>query len=852
MKTKGSEKNIRHISKIIMHGIILLILFFNPVYPQLKNIPAKETDKHPVYLPAISDIAKLKELVEPVTKIPLKELIALVPEASGINYVGCPDCHGGAQENGVLVWEYGMGDKVKCKYCSMVFPNEKYHNNREKVIIAPSGIRQVYSWYEDPEGRQYFFEAHAWYERWSWIQSMAENLARVWYITKDNKYGDRAAAIAGRFAQVFPDYAIRYDYPNAPVKFFPADQKWPYEGLTPYRGAKWNWWGYNDIPDRMMNVYDILMSGYDWKRMNEIIGPETGARIASDLLRLGYEFTAANPEVYSNMSPGMYSDMIRVGRILKDPTIVHEGVKRFREFFSTGFFADGWWKEGTSSYHDQTIGGLRTVAEAFKGYTYPSGWKGERLENLDLTKELPLFYKALQVSREAVLPDGRKIPINDTWAGRRRGQKSDNTVSRLWPSLGNAALGTGSGDDQIMLNINWSGNYGHSHYDNGSIILFASGEEMLSDIGYTHTKYRGWTIHTASHNTVVIDQKNQDAGTKEKPATGRLMHYDDSDPHVKTIDVDASPAYSVAKEYRRLLIMVHAGPGYDYIADLFEVEGGQDHDWFLHGMCEQEGVLTTSITLDQPVESLVPAWGGKNKPGTQYDTDQKRFHAYIYLGDIKTGEVPGLWTATWKYEGAGLRTHIFPPEGARVFRFRSPSIRRAGEDENKLDEYYHSGIMQRHSGGATTFKAVHEPFRKDPWIRSVSMNGNTLTVSYTMDGTPVEDKVTLTEGEVTVTSSAGWTYNMGKALSGKVEALETGGGKWQLLLDRKMPDVKYIRLDIPDGGTRYYKVAEVSGKRIRLSDDPGFTMETGTGRIKFHTFPGDQYTGPLRYTVLIK
>jgi hypothetical protein len=681
---------------------------------------------------------------------------------------------------------------------------------------------------------------------------MAENRARVWYVTKDNKYGDRAAAIAGRFAQVFPDYAVRYDYPNAPVKFFPADQKWPYEGLTPYRGAKWSWWGYNDIPDRMMNVYDILMSGYDWKRMDDIIGKETETRIASDLLRLGYEFTAANPEVYSNMSPGMYSDMIRVGRILKDPAMVHEGVKRFREFFSTGFFADGWWKEGTSSYHDQTIGGLRTVAEAFKGFTYPPDWKGERIENPDLTKELPLYFKALQVSHEAVLPDGRKIPINDTWAGRRRGQKSDSTASRLWPSLGNAALGAGAGDDQVMLNINWSGNYGHSHYDNGSIILFASGEELLSDIGNTHTKYRGWTIHTASHNSVVIDQKNQDAGTIQKPATGKLLFYDDTDPHVKIVDVDASPAYSVANVYRRRLIMVSAGPGYDYIADFFEVEGGQDHDWFLHGMCEQEGKLTTSISLNQPVESLVPSWGGKNKPGTQYDTDQKRFHAYVYMSDIKTGSSTGLWTATWKYEGSGLRTHVFSPEGTRVFRFRSPSIRRAGEDENKLDDYFHSGIMQRHSGGLTTFAAVHEPFRKEPWIKSVSMNGHTLTVRYTMDGTPFEDKLILNEGEISVTSSAGWKYSSGKALSGKVEKLETGYGKWQLLLDREAPGVKYVRLDLPDGGTRYYNVAEVSGRRLLLSDDPGFTFDPDNKKIKFHTFPKDEYTGGLKYTLFYK
>lgn len=833
--------------------IIITILFF--IFPSIclkEGELYSQTRKHPIYPPEISSIDRLKEQVDPLIRMSLKEVISLVPAASGINFVGCPSCHGGAQEYGVLSWEYGMGDRVKCNYCGMIFPNEKFQNNREKIIIAPGGARQVYSYYEDPEGHQYFFEPHAWYERWSWIQSMAERLALIWYATRDNLYGDRAAAIAGRFAQVFPDYAVRYDYPNAPVRFFPADQKWPYEGLTPYRGAKWNWWAYGDIPDRIMNVYDILMSGYDWKRMDDLTGPGTDSIIATDLLRLGYEFTAANPEVYSNMSPGMYSDMIKAGRILEDPTMVHEGVKRFREFFSTGFFADGWWKEGTSSYHDQTIGGLKTVAEAFAGYTYPPDWKGERLENLELTKELPIYHEALQVSREAVLPDGRKIPINDTWAARRRGQKSDSTFSRLWPSLGNAALGAGEGDDQVMLNINWSGNYGHSHYDNGSIILFAAGEELLSDIGYTHTKYRGWTVHTASHNTVVIDQRNQDAGTTRKPATGKLMFYDDCDPHVKAIDLDASPAYTAAKAYRRRLIMVNAGPGYDYVADFFEVEGGQDHDWFLHGMCEEEGYLSADINFSTSVETLVPEWGGKEKPATQYDTDPRRFHAYQYMSEIISANAPRQFTTIWNYKASGLKAHIFPPEGTIVYRFRSPSVRSAGEDENKLDNFFRTGIMQRHSGTGSVFTAVYEPFRKEPWIDQVILNGNTMTVKYSMNGSLVTDIITWIKGEISVKSSAGWNYRSGKPVSGNIEALVTGNGKWHLLLDRKAPVVKYVRLDMPDGGTRYYHVAEVSGNRLSLTGDPGFTFDTGNEKIKFHTFPNDEYTGRLRYTVFEK
>lgn len=810
---------------------------------------------HPVYAPKNLNIEALKKSAEPLIRMSLKEVVAAVPEASGIFFIGCPNCHGGAQEMNVLGWDPGMGSTVRCNYCKMVFPNKKFPNNREKVIIAPSGARQVYRYYEDSTGYPYYFEAHAWYEQWLWIRPLAEKLAQIWYVTKDNAYGDRAAAIAGRFAQLFPDYAIRYDYPNAPVRFFPADQKWPYEGLTPYRGAKWRWWGYDDIPTYLANVYDILESGYDWKRMNALIGPGTDERIARDLLRLGYEFTTANPEAYSNKSPGMYAEMIRVGRILGEPAMVHEAVKRFREFFPKGFFADGWWKEGTPSYHDMTIKSLEMVVKALEGYVDPADWKGERFDHPDLGKEIALYRKALQVNHENVLPNGRKIPVNDTWGydwkyGYNHGKKTDSTLPRLWPALGNAVLGTGKGNDQALLNVNWSGNYGHSHYDNGAIILYAAGQELLSDIGYTHTKYRGWTIHTASHNTVVIDQKGQDIGTMDNPVTGRLKFYDDKDPRVKVIDVDASPAYSMADVYRRRLVMVHVDAGFDYVVDRFDVKGGQEHDWFLHGMCEEEGTLHTSLTLDQPLETLVPDWGGREAPKTQSDTNPKRFHAYAYLRNIKRGAASASWTATWRYDSAGLCSHILSQPETEVFRFRSPSVRRAGEDDNKLEDYMSNGIMQRHSGASSTFTAVHEPFRNARRIESVKMEGKVITVRYTLSGNTVEDHITLHEEGLTVTSSAGWKYESGTMLTGKVKSLDNNNGKWGLLLDKKVPEVKYIRLDFSDGGTYYCPVKSVHDKRLILKDDPGFTLDEN-GNVRFYTFPQDEHTGPLRYTLFV-
>lgn len=785
-------------------------------------------------VPGNAYITTLKKAVEPLVKLTPEAVAALVPSQSGLNFVGCPNCKGGAQDMGVLKWTYGMGDRVKCRFCQMTFPNAQFPDNKENVITTPGGGKQVYRYYENEKGKAYYYEAHAWYERWEWIQQQAAQLAELWTLTRDPAYADRAAAILGRFAQVFPDYAVRFDYPNRPVSFFAANQKWPYEGMQPYRGAKWSWWGYSSIPIKMAEVYQQLQSTYDWKRMDKTIGPETDRKIVKDLLVLGYAHVAANPEAYSNMSPGMYENMIRLGKIINDPKMVADGLKRFQEFIKVGFFADGWWKEGTVSYHDQTINSLNNVIKT---------------AGLD-PAAMPFYQKAYGVSGDAILPNGRKIPINDTWPYEKvKGKGTDKTVSHLWSALGNAALGTGEGQNQVLLNVNWSGNYGHSHYDNGGIILYALGEELLSDIGYTHTKYRGWSIQTASHNTVVIDQRGQDVGTRENPATGRLNYYDDTDARVKVIDVDASPAYKIAKIYRRRLVMVHVAPGKDYVLDRFDVEGGGTHDWFLHGMAEQEGKLETSIPVGNPLSTLVPEWGGKQMPEAQEDADLsgRRYHPYAHLRDIQSGQADGRWTATWRYDHSGLRIHNLSPQNVQVFKLRSAAIRPAAEDDNKLDNYMRSSIMQRHSGGKSSFITVHEPFSKAPWIDTVSIEGEEIIVRYQLDGKTRTDRVRLNDHGVSVRSTGGWQYDSGSARSGLIEAFDSSNGKWRLQLDRDAPKVDYVRLDLPGGGTRYYKVVAADGKWLQLQDDPGFSMQGN--HLKFHTFPQDEYQGTIRYTI---
>jgi len=800
---------------------------------------------HPVYPPSYSadDLDALKKSVADAMAMSPRQLYEMVPTASGIYYCGCPNCDGGSQEH-AMVWELGMGDRVRCKYCGMAFPNDAFPNNREKVIVAPSGATQTYRWYENDAGRQYFYEARAWYERWGWTRDRALRLAKLYAHTADPAYGDRAAAILGRYAQVYPDYAVRFDFPFQPVRFWPADQKWPYDGVPPFRGAKFYWWGYGDVPVSLARAYDLLLgTGYSFDRVRNLVGDDVEHHIEKDLIRLGYEFTAANPDAHGNMSPGLYADMIVAGRIIGAPDMVHEALERFLALLEKQFFFDGWWRECAPSYHAQTVGGLRRVVDAARGYTDPPDWPTPRFEDLDLATQAPLLAKALQVLDQGCLPDGRLIPMNDTWWSNRR-RPLEASVCRLWSGMAHAVLGAGAGPEQFQAHINWNAAFGHTHMDSAALILFAHGKELLSDIGYTHTRYRNWTINSASHNLVVVDQRSQ----RLTPSmTGNVLFFDDADPHVRAIDVDARPAYPDCAVYRRRLVHVHVDEGRDYLVDCFDVEGGETHDYFLHGSADEEGALETSVPLEHAIHSLVPDWGGtvEHTGENSLDVSGEKHHHYMFLWDLRAGDVRQPCAVTWRYGDVGLRSHLFPEEGCVLHRFRAPAVRRARDDDGKLKDYLLNGVMLRHTGGPSRFRAVHVPFQDAPWVDKATCAGGVFTVVHG----DVTDTVRIDGDRVSVSSSAGWKYDSGTPTSGVVAAVECEADAFAFRTEKPAPAARYVRIDFGGKRRMVYRLEAVEGHRMLLTDDPGFAYDPATQEARFRYHPHELLPGPLTWTV---
>ncbi len=86
------------------------------------------------------DKARLLQATAPMSEASTKPRPAKqVPRQSGLNYVDCPNCDQGRQEN-QLEWSPGARwDEVSCRYCKHRYPDVKYPMDKAVTVQNPRG-----------------------------------------------------------------------------------------------------------------------------------------------------------------------------------------------------------------------------------------------------------------------------------------------------------------------------------------------------------------------------------------------------------------------------------------------------------------------------------------------------------------------------------------------------------------------------------------------------------------------------------------------------------------------------------------------------------------------------------------
>ncbi len=836
-------------------------------------------------------IETLKAQTAYFMQLSAEQLLSLVPTQAGFYFTGCPNCTGGQQEHG-LAWDPKQPDQVHCIHCGQVYPSEQYPTMGVQKVTSPAGNELEYPYWEDKDGYRYYFESFGDYEAREKLAQQAYNMAYVYHVTRESEYARRAALILNRFAEVYPDYIYKFDYPFRQKVLYDGEVA-PEDFRSGFRTARWDWWAYMDIPVDLVFAYDMIYSSGE---LDKLAGAEQ--KIRNDFFLTAAEQVAANRDTLGNMSPVAWRGMIVVARVLGKPEYLHEVVSRLQRFCAEQFYYDGIWREGAPSYHQQVIGGLSSVFSLTKGYSDPQGYThpetGARLDNLDLGAGLPVVARVIASLDSMRLPNGRLAPVHDTWSSSGRG-RIEASGPVLLPALGHAILGRGQGDDQMQVHLTWSGGYGHTHYDGLSMLMFAKGEEMLPDLGYTHTRYRGWTLATASHNSVVIDCENQYAGSKP-PSDGALEFFDATSPDMQVVAASNPQVYpEKAQKYTRMLALVGLDPANGYVVDAFLVGGGQQHDYFIHGSADR----TQSLALAgadgplqmEPVATMLPEGVEWQEPEGEHHGGwvTKPGYAYGFLSDNRVGRpAAGVQLAQLKYEDRDLSTRVYlvTEAGDELYSGTNPQVRPAGRDDSKLEQFNRPYVMLRRAAGEapSLFASICEPVAGLPIIKSVSgletegdgralaietadftdiigvfatdLKGRYEGVEFGMSG-PMS-QLRIRQGEVIRAYATGmvsygrFMLDIGPLRESRLVGVERGPDGGALLIDADWTQVgptagTVLVLDHGDGWTHGYTVASVEkageGSRIITVEDPGLEYDADTQTAQYQFFPHHAHNG---------
>lgn len=860
--------------------LIAFALFFLPV-------AAVSFSQKAIYGTAGLSEEQLLKTCGPFLSMSEQELTDMVPVQGGFFFCGSPESDAGAEENN-MTWDPALGSKVKCRFTGTLFPNDQYPENGYIDLKTPSGKIQRFKYHQAPDGRKYWFESRRWYEQRILLERTAQNLAALYSIdpSRYEAAGKRAALILKRFAVLYPDYIIRFDHPGREKAFYTAET-YPDEvikrGHDAWRLAKWSWWGYMDISERLLLAYDIL-------RHTPVLTRDDRTLVEQELFLPMIRFVEPYEKKITptNMNPTTWRAQAVASNVLGLPELaatVRAGISRMlKEQFSQ----DGFWQEATVSYHEQTISGLAGVFE--KLYPSPDARQREEL----MKKEHPDLLKALRSDYAFRLPNGRYAALNDTWSKDTYQPLLTRSAAHLKTGVGYGVLGMGEGSDQLQAHLSFNGRFGHDHFASLNLLLFGKGKELAADLGYTHTRARLWATSTASHNLVVVNGKTQESHAKTPYAgSGNLLLFNGADPGFQVIEAEAAGNYSQegVSVYKRALIAVQTPGRSHYVADIFRVEGGTRKDWILHGSADDAQQLTVETpdggTLQwQKGKSLTPEGFVFNEAQgmSNYQYLWTPYWAYGQFQNVEGTGTKEPLVATFRYRdepGKGLRTWIMPDGYSTVSKAESWSIRNTAEDQSKLNDYKRPSVIITREGPASRFAAVHVPFDGNSTVRSVQVihrdAGSVGLKILHEDGTTdyliyrdEEGKTSFNLGGETVTFDGriafarfaadktvtlkmaegnGFAFGKrkiaGKKFSGRL--LKVSGNQLEAEGNFAVSPGEIITVRHGNGRTSSFQVssaAQQNGKTVIVTEEPPVFDLTENGVIKRTAFPFFEYPGP--------
>lgn len=703
-----------------------------------------------------------------------QELLALitpasVPRAFDVGTVGCPKCGRQLYEKyGAYPWICDLKKpfKVTCPVDGTVYPTNDYD------AWYHSGFTEKKNWdtefvddgwgYVDSAGEMSWFVAH--WNHWLWHRNIAPGvraLGLAYQFTGDKRYAHKAAVMLYRIAEVYPamDHEPQSRYGTMmrargltyPGKVLNAiwetslvrsiteayDSVWEtidadleLKQLTGKNGKTLRGFIEANFLEDVLDAWDQRNVSGNFgmhqsvlaalcavrqycdaeRRLDAMLGQSSGP-----VLRLGLEYALYN-NVYRDGLPFETSPMYNGGWVTNLSLMADILQKAGRNMYALPRMRSLY-----DGMLDQVMLGkyFPSVGDAGSVFGYPADPQPTAMFSAWRQYKSPAYARWLPAGKEFPTVESLfqpKVPIATV--------KPAPPKSRLLDGYGMGILN--NPDDSVAFSLYYGLKGGHGHFDRLNFEFFALGQPMIPDLGYPDAMndfvsgIYTWSKNTISHNTVTVDASRQPANVHG------TVHLFADGPFARVIDVDGAGTYPQTKAYRRKLVMVDIANDRSYLVDFFDVSGGKQHDYSLHG---PPGTFTVKGGTWNPAEGGTLA--GPDVPlGAFYDAPQMAQPGYKggYSGYQGSGfqhltKVRRLLGGTW----SGEYTHQKDPKAKLEIRVLNAPGQEVVLAEARVSPVNHPEILtyiiarRKGDNPSSRFVSVMEPFRGSPGILSAAL-----------------------------------------------------------------------------------------------------------------------------------
>jgi hypothetical protein len=671
-----------------------------------------------------------------------KAVAALVPTQSGLKWCRCPACGAGELDD-PMTWTPETPEKITCRKCQTVFPNDTIPAKvppapglppaipEEVVEVVPRVLHRYPYHPVEPERQQTPDER-------IYLAAKRDALARA-FLSKfalyaavrhheqsttvpDPRLGRLAATILLRFAQVYPRFAAHLDTPGRAKVLHPANLKPPFR--PGYLTARWESRACHEVPLDLAIAYALLNGSPYLNEAATLLGvAEPQALIEQDLLRASATFLQMQPHEASEAGLIACRGMLLAGRLLGDIELLTQATIQLDQIAEHAFHHDGTWRTGGPLTHRRVVGLIDGWIRPLLEHGPPpassgvgQGPDGSRLPGSAILAMAKLARNAVHhavtdrqrdQSVQMAAFDNTPLPYQDDVSHLHGGLGVAHLTahSRSSPSLTIEMANTGSDHPECQQRLGFT--------------LALGGRRLLGRPPSSADSPRGWDRASASGNLVLVNGLNQ------RESLAQLhRHTPPSDvrffaavPELQVACLEDRSAYPTTTSLYRHTFVTVAGVHGTYGVSLFEVQGGTQHDQVLHAAPELGAQWQPLLTLVPGPRSLLPP--SVEFLSASHVEDGRWFvQALGELDNLRSARVDGPVQAVLSDgQGPGVRLHILGDRPATLI-VGEPREAPAGQASSAL-------LLRRRSTGgaplATRFITLFEPVLpgRSPSLRRV-------------------------------------------------------------------------------------------------------------------------------------